>query len=108
MGIQVRYCPSSLYIHHLENVFIIHNEPADINNISLCPYIISIIQRNSVFKWLAAMGLELGQTRIKQHLPTMLRPLVREYTDSSGNEGKKDHFMMCYQMLRLLRKTAQV
>ena len=39
------------------------------------------------------MGLELGQTRIKQHLPTMLRPLVREYTDSSGNEGKEDRFL---------------
>ena len=48
---------------------------------------IVVLQRVSVFKWMAATALELGADRVSTHLQTMLVPVVREYTNKYIAEG---------------------
>ena len=51
--------------------------------------IVFVLQRMGVFKWLAAIALELGSNRISTHLQTMMTPVVREFTNQSIPDGKQ-------------------
>ena len=47
-----------------------------------------VFQRKSVFTWLAAVAVDLGEGKLPSYLPLILPPLVREFTNASAKEGK--------------------
>ena len=47
------------------------------------------MQRSSVFKWMAAVSLELGSDRLPDYLPLLLPPLVAEIASNAADEGKE-------------------
>lgn len=47
-----------------------------------------VLQRSIVFKWLAAVAMELGQNDLPVYLTVMLQPLVQELTSQTPNQGK--------------------
>ena len=60
---------------------------------SLLLYVDMMLQRKSVFTWLAAVAVDLGKEQLPSYLPVMMAPLVREFTDASSKDGKDDRVL---------------
>ena len=58
---------------------------------SLLLYLDVVLQRKSVFTWLAAVAVDLGKEELPSYLPLMMAPLVREFT--SSKDGKVPSYL---------------
>jgi U3 small nucleolar RNA-associated protein 20 len=65
------------------------------------------IKRSSVFKWLAAVAIELGQKRLPEYISIMLQPVVRELTSQTPNQDAELR-TLCQEVVDLMKKTVGV
>jgi hypothetical protein len=59
-----------------------------VNNILCIIFVNFSLQRSSVFKWMAAVSVDLGGDNLPEFLPLMLPPLFKVITDTSSVAGK--------------------